>query len=200
MNNKTFRRTANIHFPKSIKDLVSLFMLIFFYTSSLSAQTGKWKSYLSYYNPTEIETAGSNMLYVLASNSLYSYNKSDKSLQTYDKTTVLNDCGIAHIAWCQKAKRLLIVYENQNIDLLEQNNNVVNIVDYKNKSMTSDKTVYSINISGNYAYLATGFGIIKLNVADAEISDTYQLGFKVDYSYVQNGYLYAASRDRKSVV
>lgn len=133
------------------------------------------------------------MLYVLASNSLYSYNKTDKSLQTYDKTTVLNDCGIAHIAWCQKAKRLLIVYENQNIDILEQNNNVVNIADYKNKSMTSDKTVYSINVSGNYAYLATGFGIIKLNVANAEISDTYQLGFKVDYSYVQNGYLYAAS-------
>ena len=133
------------------------------------------------------------MLYVLASNSLYSYNKTDKSLQTYDKTTVLNDCGIAHIAWCQKAKRLLIVYENQNIDLLEQNSNVVNIADYKNKSMTSDKTVYSINVSGNYAYLATGFGIIKINVADAEISDTYQLGFKVDYSYVQNEYLYAAS-------
>ena len=70
---------------------------------------------------------------------------------------------------------------------------MVNIADYKNKSMTSDKTVYSINVSGNYAYLATGFGIIKLNVANAEISDTYQLGFKVDYSYVQNGYLYAAS-------
>lgn len=133
------------------------------------------------------------MLYVLASNSLYSYNKTDKSLQTYDKTTVLNDCGIAHIAWCQKVKRLLIVYENQNIDLLEQNSNVVNISDYRNKSMTSDKTVYSINVSGNYAYLSTGFGIIKLNVADAEINDTYQLGFKVDYSYIQNGYLYAAS-------
>lgn len=148
---------------------------------------------MSYYEPTEIEEAGQNMLYVLASNGLYSYNKNDHSLQLYDKTTVLNDCGIAHIAWCRAAKRLIIVYDNHNIDLLEQNSNVVNIPDYMNKSMTTDKTIYSIDISGNYAYLSTGFGIVKLNVAKAEISDTYKLGFKVDHSYVEGDYLYASS-------
>ncbi|MGI6243720.1 MAG: Por secretion system protein [Prevotella sp.] len=193
MNNKIFHRTANTHFPKEITVFFYFIVLLGLYASPLFSQTGQWKAYLSYYNPTEIEEAGSNMLYVLASNALYSYNKTDKSLQTYDKTTVLNDCGIAHIAWCQKAKRLVIVYENQNIDLLEQNSNVVNIADYMNKSMTSDKTVYNINTSGNYAYLSTGFGIIKINVADAEISDTYQLGFQVNYSYIEDGYLYAAS-------
>ncbi len=160
---------------------------------NIYSQTSLWKSYLSYYEPTEIEEADGNILYVLASNGLYSYNKNDHSLQTYDKTTVLTDCGIAHISWCKAAKRLVIVYENHNIDLLEQNNNVLNIADYLNKSMTLDKTVYSIDISGKYAYLATGFGIVKLNVADAEISDTYQLGFKVDYCYTEGQYLYAAS-------
>lgn len=160
---------------------------------NIAAQTGKWKSYLSYYEPTEIEEAAGNMLYVLASKGLYAYDKDDKSLQTYDKTTVLNDCGIAHIAWNTRAKRLVIVYENHNIDLLEQNNNVVNIADYMNKAMTTDKTVYAIDMAGAYAYLSTGFGLMKLNVANAEISDTYLLGFRVDYSYTEGGYLYAAS-------
>lgn len=153
----------------------------------------QWKSYLAYSEPTEIERASGNMIYVLASEGLYSYDTSDQSLQTYDKMNALSDCGIAHIAWCQKAKRLVIVYSNHNIDLLEANGNVVNMADYMNKTMTTDKTVNDIYVDGAYAYLSTGFGIVKINVANGEISDTYQLGFKVNYSYVKDGYLYAAS-------
>lgn len=153
----------------------------------------QWKSYLAYSEPTEIERASGNMIYVLASEGLYSYDTSDQSLQTYDKMNALSDCGIAHIAWCQKTKRLVIVYSNHNIDLLEANGNVVNMADYMNKTMTTDKTVNDIYVDGAYAYLSTGFGIVKINVANGEISDTYQLGFKVNYSYIKDGYLYAAS-------
>ena len=153
----------------------------------------QWKSYLAYSEPTEIERASGNMIYVLASEGLYSYDTSDQSLQTYDKINALSDCGIAHIAWCQKAKRLVIVYSNYNIDLLEANGNVVNMADYMNKTMTTDKTVNDIYVDGAYAYLSTGFGIVKINVANGNISDTYQLGFKVNYSYIKDGYLYAAS-------
>lgn len=156
----------------------------------------QWKAYLAYNDPTEIERASGNLIYVLASEGLYSYDTSDQSLQTYDKTTVLSDCGIAHIAWCQQAHRLIIVYNNYNIDLLETNSNVLNIADYMNKTMTVDKTIYDICIDGTYAYLSTGFGIVKLNVANGEISDTYQLSFKVNYSYVKDGYLYAASQTK----
>ena len=154
----------------------------------------QWKAYLAYSDPTEIVRASGGVIYVLASGDLYSYDTGDQSLQTYDKTTVLSDCGIAHIAWCQQAHRLVIVYNDHNIDLLEANGNVVNIADYMDKAMTVDKTVYDISIDGPYAYLSTGFGIVKLNVANGEIADTYQLGFKVNYSYVADGFLYAASQ------
>lgn len=63
----------------------------------------QWKAYLAYSDPTEIERASGNLIYVLASEGLYSYDASDRSLQTYDKTTVLSDCSIAHIAF--KASR-----------------------------------------------------------------------------------------------
>ncbi len=175
------------------RNIIATLLLLCLYLGGVAAQTGQWKAYLSYYAPTEIEQASGNMLYVLASKGLYSYDKDDQSLQTYDKTTVLNDCGIAHIAWCQGAKRLVIVYDNYNIDLLSQSSDVVNMAEYMNKSLAVDKTVNSIDVSGNYAFLSTGFGIVKLNVASAEISDTYQLGFNVDYSFVEGGYLYAAS-------
>lgn len=174
------------------RTLIFTLSLLLAGAKTASAQDTKWKAHLSYYEPTEIEEAPGNMLYILASQGLYSYDRDDQSLQTYDKVSTLSDCGIAHIAWCQAAKRLVIVYENHNIDLLSPNSDVVNITDYMNKSMTEDKTVNSVYISGSYAYLSTAFGVIKLDVASAAIIDTYKLGFNVDYSYISDGYLYAA--------
>lgn len=157
------------------------------------AQTGTWKAYLSYYEPTEIVEAGDHIIYVLASGGLYSYNRTDLSLQTYDKTTVLNDCGISHIAWSSKAARLVIVYDNSNIDLLDGSDNVVNIADYMDWTTTVDKTVNSLYVNGSAVYMATNFGIVELNVSDATIQNTYQLNFPVNYCYQEDGYLYASS-------
>lgn len=153
---------------------------------------GTWKAYMSYYDVTEIEKGG-NMLYVLASGNLYSYNESDQSIRTYDKINLLSDCDITHIAWCQSTKRLVIAYQNQNIDLLDQQDKITNVPEFYSKAMTEDKTVYNIDIDGQYAYISTGFGILKLNVSNGEISDTYNLGFRIDYSYTDGEYLYAAS-------
>lgn len=175
------------------RNIITLLLILLCYCNVITAQNGLWKAYLSYYEPTEIEQGSGSTIYVLASGGLYSYNKDDQSLQTYDKTTVLSDCDITHIAWCQSARKLVIVYSNYNIDLLEPNSNVTNMAYYMNTSMAADKTVNSVDVSGNNAYLSTGFGIININVANAVISDTYQLGFKVDYSYVDGSYLYAAS-------
>ena len=163
------------------------------YTCMLHADgIGTWKAYMAYHDVQQIEQAG-NKLYVLASDNLYDYNTTDNSIQTYDKVNALSDCGIAHIAWCNAAKRLVIIFQNQNIDLLDEKGTVVNISDYYSKSMTEDKMVYSVYIQDHFAYLCTGFGIIKLNVRDAEIADTYLLGFRTDYCYIADGNIYAAS-------
>lgn len=170
-----------------------LLLFILFFPLLLHAQ---WKAYLSYYDPTEIVEGEGRNIYVLASGGLYRYDRSDQSLTTYDKTTGLSDCGITHIGWSQKAKRLVIVYDDYNIDLLAPNGEVVNIADYQNYSTTDTKTVNGVDVNGSMAYLSTAFGIVALNVADAEVTNTYRLGFSVNYAYVKDGYLYAASAAR----
>ena len=170
-----------------------LLLFILFFPLLLHAQ---WKAYLSYYDPTEIVEGEGKTIYVLASGGLYSYDRSDQSLTTYDKISGLSDCGIAHIGWSQKARRLVIVYDDYNIDLLAPNGDVVNMTDYQNYSTTDTKTVNGVDVNGSMAYLSTAFGIVALNVADAEITNTYRLGFSVNYAYVKDGYLYAASAAR----
>ena len=157
------------------------------------AAIGDWHAYMAYHDVQEIEQAG-NLIFVQASNSLYVYNKNDQSIQTFSKADYLSDCDILHIAYNQTAKRLLIFYQNSNIDLMDINNyEVKSLPDYYLASTTSDKTVNDIYMNGKYAYLSNGFGIIKVNMADGEISDTYNLGFKVDWCEIKDGYIYAYS-------
>lgn len=140
--------------------------------SPVRAQIGSWHNYLSYAEPKEIQAAG-NDLFVLASGGLYQYNQKDQSIYTYDKTNGLSDVDISHIRWCQQAKRLIAVYSNSNIDLVDTKGNITNISDLHTKTITGDKTVSSIRIDGQYAYLVCGFGIVKVNMQRAEIAETY---------------------------
>ena len=51
-----------------------------------------------------------------------------------------------------------------------------------------------IDMSGTDCYLSTGFGLVRLNVAKAEVTDSYNLSFPVNYSYIESNYIYAASQ------
>ena len=160
----------------------------------LQAAIGDWKAYMAYHNVQEIEQAG-NLVFVQASNNLYVYNQNDQSIQTFSKIDYLSDCVIELIAYCQAAHRLLILYSDSNIDLMNTSNyEVTNLADYYNASTTGDKTIYDIYVNDKYAYMSNGFGIVKVNVADGEISDTYNLGFKVNWCEIKDNCIYAYSQ------
>ena len=163
-------------------------------TAAQAANIGQWNAYLAYHDITDIEPAG-QLIYVLSSNDLFSYNVNDKSVYAYNKTNSISDTEINYIAWNPSAKKLIIIYSNYNIDLLDNNFNVENISDYYSKAMTDDKTVNNVTINGNNAYISTGFGIIKLNMRDAEISETYNLGKNVTDCSVSGNIIFAKTSD-----
>ena len=179
----------------SKKILILLSFLLLQVTSYRAiAAIGDWKAYMAYSEVQEIEQAG-NLIFVQASNNLYVYNQNDQSIQTFSKMDYLSDCGIQHIAYNKAAKRLLIFYSNANMDLMNISNyDVQNLSDYYSASTTGDKTVNDIYMYGKYAYMSNGFGIIKVNVADGEISDTYNLGFKVNWCEIKDSHIYAYSQ------
>lgn len=176
--------------------LILSFLLLQVISYQAVAAIGDWKAYMAYHEVQEIEQAG-NLIFVQASNNLYVYNKNDQSIQTFSKVDYLNDCDIQHIAYNKTAKRLVILYSNANIDLMNINNyETYNLPDYYNTSTTGDKGVNDIYMSGKYAYLSNGFGIVKVNVAAGEISDTYNLGFKVNWCEIKDNYIYAYSQQQ----
>lgn len=174
---------------------ITLLITILFMVLPLSATDKEsWEIYTSYNDITEIEPAG-NLVFALASNGLFSYHIKDGSVTTYDKANTLSDFDINHIAWNKTTKKLVITYTNGNIDLLDANGNVVNVPDLYLKSMTDNKQINHIYISGANVYLSLSFGIIKLDTKEGKILDTYKLGFNVNYSYIEDNCLYAASKE-----
>ena len=160
-----------------------------------AANIGTWVNYMAYREIQDIQPAG-NYLFVRASNNLYKYNKLTGEITPYDKVNYMNDTEITHIKWNSAVKRLIVVYSDSNIDLIDTDNKVSNVSSLYDKSMTEDKTVNHVYVHDKYAYLSTGFGIVKVNMKDANINESYMLGFDVDYSYIDGDYIYAASQSK----
>ncbi len=151
---------------------------------------------MSYAEPQQI-VRGDNLLFVRASNSLYSYHLSDHSIVTYDKVGALSDTYITRIAWNAQAHRLIIIYQNSNIDIIDTQGSVSNISALYSKSMTQDKTINNVYMYDHYAYLATGFGVVKIDMQRAEVAESYILNENIQAVAIIGQLIYAYTTQGK---
>lgn len=152
---------------------------------------GSWRAHLAYHNATQCAVVA-DKVYVLSDGSLYSYSPSDEFVECYDKTNVLSDQDIRHIAVDEESNTLVILYSNANIDLMRPDGEVVNITDFTNRS-DLDPTVNALCVLYGRAYMATNFGVVVLNVEQGEFINTYKLNKVVRSSVEIEGVLYAAT-------
>jgi len=161
---------------------------------NMSAQVGRWKTYMAYYQATiVVETP--NLVFGVYDGSLLSYNPDDGEIKTYSNQNGLHDTDIRQMAYHPGANALILVYDNANIDLFFGDNDVYNIPAVKDYPYIQDKTVYNLEIAGDYAYLSTAFGVVVIDVKKKEVKETYRLGISVRSVCQQDGYLYAATSD-----
>lgn len=173
------------------KIFLSLFILLS--STIIKAAEEDWTLHTSYHNATYCEVIG-DKVYVLASGALYSYNKEDDEVRTYDMLSTLSDIKISFISYCKEIDALVIVYENANIDLLYSDEEVYNISDFKDKTI-ANKTINGLDIKGDKAYLSTGFGIVEVDLSKKEFSNTYTLNKNVYNAYPLGNYMYAATSE-----
>ena len=174
----------------------AIFTLIYIFATigTIFAQQqaiGNWRSHLSYHNVTYTEPAG-EIIYALGNNGLFSYNTDDTSIQCYEKANPLTDTEITHIAYSKEYKTLVIMYSDYNIDFLVNNRDVYNLPDYMNKDI-KNKDINHVYLTKEYAYLATSFGVIILNLKKREITNAYVLNKKVNSCTVDDEKIYAAT-------
>ena len=135
---------------------------------------GEWTDYQSYASAKCVVDSG-DKIYCVTDGGLFSYNKTDNSIQTMSAINGLSDAGIQRLAYSTENNLLLITYQNANIDLLIENE-IFNLSDIKRKQLSADKTINNVLFIGDLAYLSCGFGIVVVNLDKKEIKETYFIG------------------------
>ncbi len=166
-----------------------LLTIILFLSLAFVSNASNWTVYPAL-GTVDCAVEGGSRLWVLATGNLFAVNTNDESVMLFDKATQLSDAEIDYIAWCDDARRLVVVYSNQNIDLIDPDGNVTNMPEYKQKTLVYDKTINGLDIYNSLALLSTGFGLVIIDVAKAEVQATVNLGFAVQWSHVYEDFYY----------
>jgi hypothetical protein len=157
---------------------------------------GSWSDHLRY--NTSISIAGnSEEIYSSTGSSILVYNSKQNELRKLSPVNGLSQTGISAIGWSDENRMLIIAYANTNLDILK-GNSVHNIPDIYIRNIQGPKTINRIRTLGKYAYLATGFGIVVVDMARMEIHDTWRPGQEAGNNEVYditfgNSKIYAAT-------
>ncbi len=151
----------------------TIFTFLIIVGSSILAN-GQWIDYLSYSSANKVIEAESK-IYCATTGGLFTYNKTDNSVEKLSGINGLSDVGIQTIGYGEESGVILIAYENSNVDLII-GNEVFNLSDIKRKQISGDKKIYNILFIDKTAYLSCGFGIVALNLDKKEVKDTYYIG------------------------
>lgn len=177
---------------------VVLFLLALSFALIAKAQynLSGWKDHLPYRKIIAL-TESSDKIYCAAEEGVFSFHKTEFSMEKLSKISVLSDVGVTAIHYSIEMNILLVGYSNGNIDLVYADQ-TTNIPDLKNKMTLTNKRINQFIAQGDYAYAATSSGVLKINLERKEIAETYFLGSSTELMPVSgialmNDYIYAAT-------
>ena len=161
--------------------LILIIAMVATLSVAMADAVGTWKIYPSYAKVSSVEPTGSKV-YVLADGNLYSYNVKTEEIREYNISTnpALSSREITHIIWVKATNKLLIVYADYMIDILSAKDNIASVVGLKNAPSQKDKTVKQLFVNGQYVFITTGLGVLKVDTKDEYIVATYKLDEEVD--------------------
>jgi len=179
------------------KIILALSVLLVFYTN-IFAQIAidNWRDHLPYKNATNIVKANEK-IWCSTPYAMFYYNTDDNSINKLSKANGLSDFGISTISYSADNEKLIIAYDNANIDIISENS-IKNIRDIKDAQIQGNKKIYQITFADNIAYLSCGFGIVLLDLDKNEVKETLYIGDNASnievYSVAfDNTYIYAAT-------
>lgn len=160
-----------------------------------STDPSLWTYHLSYHNSTATLAVG-NTVYTLLNGNLLAYDTEDGTVTTYDRmSSELSDKNISYMAYSDTRDCLVLLYADNNVDLLYADGTVVNLPQIKNYTEYS-VTPRRLTVNGNYATISTTEGVIVIDVKNEYVRGYYRIGERVTDAIVSQSTIYAAISDR----
>lgn len=171
-----------------------LFLLAYTSTQAQDLSIGQWRSHLPYTFAVSVAQS-SEAVYFASQESLFSVNKTDNGIELFNKVSGLSDAGVQRIAYNEAVETLFIAYTNSNIDLISKENGIVNISAIKDENIIGDNKIYHIYFQDTFAWLSTGFGIVKFDMEKEEFRFTSFTNLRINSVVAYNDNLYASTDD-----
>lgn len=134
---------------------------------------GGWREHLSYHHALSISGVD-NSFFVSTPDAVFSVSGPDNTITRYTTINGLHSTGVSAIQ-SDPTGRLVIGYANSDVDVIS-GASVTEVPDLELSSIPGDKTIHSIYIVGDNAYLATGLGIVVVSTTAYNVQDTYIIG------------------------
>ncbi|NML20393.1 hypothetical protein HHL16_05885 [Pseudoflavitalea sp. G-6-1-2] len=151
-----------------------LYLLIHSTVVAQLQPVGQWRDHLPYHRAIAV-TAQQSTIWCATGFSVFSVDLSDKSIERFSRISGLTETGVSAIGADETGDQLVIAYNSSNIDVL-RGNVVKNIPDIKNSSVSGNRSIHHIFVKQQKAWLSTGLGIIVLDLAKHQVSDTWIIG------------------------
>ena len=135
---------------------------------------GQWREHMDYRSGKRVAFAGNNVV-TATEFGAYMVNRTDGEISRLSKVSGLSDVGVRTLNYSATDNKLLIAYKNSNIDILYRSN-VINIPDVMRSRVPGDKAIYNISFYNGKAYLSSGLGVIVIDLAKYEVSNTFIIG------------------------
>ncbi len=119
---------------------------------------GDWHVYPAISTYSRIEQLGNR--YYLMNGTTLAYTEVGQSVDVQSLTRLdgLNGISVKDIAVNPNLKKLAVVYDDGNIDFINDQGEIRNLPDYANFSIMDDRSIQGIGILADTLYVQTGFG------------------------------------------
>ncbi len=171
------------------RGLLSLMMTLIAVASALAGMVpGSWRVRPVWTGAPQsvVETPG--MVYFMIGGSLFAR---DKSTEEVTALTVAEGCGATGatmMAYAADAATLVVAYESGHVDLITADG-ITPMPEIRDAADVGDHTVYDLTVDGSDAYLATGFGIVRIDLKQQRVADSGRYDRGVDLVTVMGPWL-----------
>ena len=151
-----------------------LLFVLFFNFILLSAQqfTGQWTIYPTVGSKYDKVVDTDSKVYFLNSGNMYSYDKNSKETYFYNTSNKLSGSNIKNIYYNGDGKYMIIVYADNNMDMLYDDGKSYCLPDIKDANISDDKTINDVAFGKGYFAVATNFGVVVYDENKRQVKDS----------------------------
>lgn len=164
--------TTKTFFTTLLMALATLFPA-FNASTAMAQEPGTWTQHPAYGTAQQSLVSG-NQLWVVASGNLWAMDLETNEIVTFDRVRGMSDVEISSIACSPTCDNIVVVYKNSNIDIVNVSTHEVRNIPHIKNSSEPLTDINDISLLGDEAWVSTAFGLVRINIEECYIIDTYK--------------------------